>query len=159
MSTEPVMLTNHLIICQAFSSCPQSFPASGSFPMSQLFTSGSQSTGASVSAPVLSMNIQGWLPLGLTGLILLSEGLSRVFSNTRVWKHQFFGAQPFYLFIFKLKANCFTEFLLFVVKHQHESAMGVHMSPPFWTSLPSPSLNSLRHTENSHWLSILHIRM
>ena len=94
-----------------FSSCPQSFPASGSFPMSQLFASGGQSIGASASAPVLPMNIQGWFPLGLTGLIsLLSEGLSRIFSNTRVWKHQFFGAQPFYLFIFKLKDNCFTEF-------------------------------------------------
>ena len=63
-----------------FSSCTQSFPASGSFPMSQLFTSGSQSIGASAS--VLPVNIQGWFPLGLTGLIsLLSKGLSRVFST------------------------------------------------------------------------------
>ena len=76
-----------------FASCPQSFPASGSFPMSQLFTSGSQSTGASAS--VLPMSIQGWFPLGLTGLISLqSKGLSRVFSNTTVWKHQFFSLQP-----------------------------------------------------------------
>ena len=78
-----------------FSSCPQSFPASGSFPMSHLFTSGGQSTGVSASASVLPMNIQNWFPLGLTGLISLqSKGLSRrVFSNTTVQKHQLSGAQ------------------------------------------------------------------
>ena len=68
-----------------FSSCPQSFPALGSFPVSQLFTSGGQCIGASSSASVLTMNIQGWFPLGLTGLIsLLSKGLSKVFSSTTV---------------------------------------------------------------------------
>ena len=73
-----------------FSSCLQSFPASGSFPMSQVFTSGGQSIGASAS--VLPMNIQDWFPLRLTGLISLqSKGLSRVFSNTTVQKHQFFS--------------------------------------------------------------------
>ena len=73
-----------------FSSCLQSFPASGSFPVSQLFISGGQSTGASASASVLPMNIQGWFPLELTGLISLrSKGLLRVFSNTTVQKHQF----------------------------------------------------------------------
>ena len=78
-----------------FSSRPQSFPASVSFPMSQLFVSGGQSIRASASASVLPMNIQGWFSLGLTGLIsLLSKGLSRVFSSTTVWKHQFFGTQP-----------------------------------------------------------------
>jgi len=78
-----------------FSSCPQSFPASGSFLRSWLFISGSQSTGASASAPVPPMNTQDWFPLGLTGLIsLLSKGLSWVFFNTTVQKHQFFGAQP-----------------------------------------------------------------
>jgi len=78
-----------------FSSCPQSFPASGSFPMSQFFTSGGQSTGASAPASVLPINIQGWFPLGLTSLISFpSKGLSRVFSSTTVWKHQFFGVQP-----------------------------------------------------------------
>ena len=76
-----------------FSSCLQSFPASGSFPISQLFASGGQSTGASASASVLPISIQGWFPLRLTGLILQSKGLSRVFSNTTVKKHQFFGAQ------------------------------------------------------------------
>ena len=76
------------------SSCFQSFPASGSFPMSQFFQSGGQSIGASPSAPVLPMNIQDWLPSGLIGWISLqSKGPSRVFSNTTVQKHQFFGAQ------------------------------------------------------------------
>ena len=75
-------------------SCPQSFPASVSFPMSQFFASGGQNIGASGSASVLPMNIQDWLPLGLIRLnSLLSKGLSRVFSNTTVQKHQFFVAQ------------------------------------------------------------------
>ena len=72
----------------------QSFPASGSFPMSQLFISGGQSIGASASGSILPMNIQDWFPLGLTGLILLSKGPSRVFSSTTVQKHQFFGVRP-----------------------------------------------------------------
>ena len=77
-----------------FSSCLQSFPASGSFPMSQLFASGGQNIGVSASASVFLMNIQDWFPWGLTGLISLkSKGLSRVFSNTTVQHHQFFGAQ------------------------------------------------------------------
>ena len=76
-----------------FSSCPQSFPASGSFPRSQFFASRGQSIGSSVL--VLPMNTQDWPPLGWTGWIFLqSKGLSRVFSNTTVQKHQFFGAQP-----------------------------------------------------------------
>ena len=83
--------TSHPLL-PLFSSCLQSFPASGSFPMSWLFTSGGQSITASGSALVLQMNIQGWFPLGLTGLISLqSKGLSRDFSSTTVWKHQFFG--------------------------------------------------------------------
>ena len=75
--------------------CLQSFPVSGSFPMSQLFPSGGQSTGASASASVLPMSIQGWFPLRLTDLISLqSKGLPRIFSSTKVQKHQFFTAQP-----------------------------------------------------------------
>ena len=75
-----------------FSSCPQSLPAWGSFPMSQLFAWGGQSTGVSASASVLPMNTQDWSPLGWTGWISLqSKGLSRVFSSTTVQKHQFFG--------------------------------------------------------------------
>ena len=77
-----------------FSSCPQSFPASGFFLMSQLFAWGGQSIGVSASASVLQMNTQDWSPLGWTGWISLpSKGLTRVFSNTTVQKHQFFGAQ------------------------------------------------------------------
>ena len=77
-----------------FSSCPQSFPASGSFQMSQLFATGGQSIGVSVSTSVLPVNTQDWSHLGWTGWISLqSKGLSRVFSNTTVQKHQFFGAQ------------------------------------------------------------------
>ena len=76
-----------------FSSCPQSPPASESFPMSQLFTRGGQSTGVSAWASFLPKNTQDWSPLGWTGWISLqSKGLSRVFSNTTVQKHQFFGA-------------------------------------------------------------------
>ena len=76
-------------------SCPQSCTASRSFPMNWLFAWGGQSIGASVSPLVLPMNIQGWFPLGLAGLISLpSKGLSRVFSSTTVQKHQFFNAQP-----------------------------------------------------------------
>ena len=95
MSIESVTLSNHLILCCPFSSCPQSFPASGSFPVSWLFASSGQSIRASASASVLPMNIQDWFPLGLIGLISLkSKGLSRVFSNITVWKHQLFGVQP-----------------------------------------------------------------
>ena len=79
-----------------FSFCLQSFLASGSFPMRWLFTSGGQSIGISALTSVLPMNIQGWFPLGLTGLILLFMGLSRVFSRTTVEKYQLFSVQPFY---------------------------------------------------------------
>ena len=84
-------------LCHPWSTsfCPQSFPASELFPVSQLFASGGQSIGASASASVLPMNIQGWFPLGLSGLTsLLSKGLLRIFSSTTVWKHQFFSVQP-----------------------------------------------------------------
>ena len=78
-----------------FSFCLRSFPASGSFPVNWLFVPDGQSIGASVSAADSPMNIQGWFPLGLTGLIsLLSMGLSRVFSSATIWKHQFCGGQP-----------------------------------------------------------------
>ena len=91
---ESVMASNHLILCRPFSSCLQSFPASGSFLMSQFFPSGGQSIRVSALASVLLMNILNWLHLELTGLISLqSKGLSRLFSNTTVQRHQFFGAQ------------------------------------------------------------------
>ena len=90
---ESVMPSNISSSVALFSSCPQSFPASGSFLMSQLFTSGGQSVGTSAS--VLPMNIQDWFPLGWTGLISLrSRGLSRALFNTTVQKHQFFSTQP-----------------------------------------------------------------
>ena len=80
-----------------FSSCPQSLPAWGSFPMSQFFAQGGQSTGVSALASVLPMSNQDWSPLEWAGWISLqSKGLSRVFSNTTVQKHQFFGAQLFH---------------------------------------------------------------
>ena len=86
MSIDLAMPSNDLILCHPFSSCLQSFPASGSFPMSQFFISGGQSIGTSAS--VLLMNIQDWFPLGWTGWISLqSKGLSRVLSNTTVQKH------------------------------------------------------------------------
>ena len=93
VSIESVMLSNHLGLCHPFSFCLQSFPASESLPMSQLFAPGSRRIGASAS--VFQVNIQGWFPLGLTGLIFLqSKGLSKAFSSTTIWKHQFFHAWP-----------------------------------------------------------------
>ena len=95
MSTESVMPFNHTSSTTSFSSCPQSFPAWGSFPTSQLFVSGGQSIRASALASVLPKKSQGWSPFGWTGWISLqSQGPSRVFSSTTVQKHQFFGAQP-----------------------------------------------------------------
>ena len=88
MSIESVILSNHLILFQSLLLLPSVFPSK------KAFASGSQSIGASALAPVLPMNIQGWFSLGLTGLIsLLSKELSRVFSSTTVWKHQFCSAQ------------------------------------------------------------------
>ena len=93
MSTGAVCYLTISSSAAPFSFCLQSFPVSGSFPVSWLFASGGQSIGASAS--VLPMNIEDWFPLGLTGLISLqSKGLSRVFSDTTVQKHQFFGTQP-----------------------------------------------------------------
>ena len=95
-----VMLSNHLILC-LYSFCLQSFPGSRSFPISWLFASGSQCTGALALATVLPVDIQGWFPLELTDLIpLLFKGLSRVFSNTTVQKHHLFGTQS------SLCSNC-----------------------------------------------------
>ena len=94
MSIESVMPSNHLVPCHPLFLLPSTFPTSGSFQMSQLFTSGGQSIGVSASTSVLPMNTQDGSPLGWTGWISLqSKGFSRVFSNTTVQKHQFFGAQ------------------------------------------------------------------
>ena len=94
MSIESVMLSNHLILYHLLLLLPSILPSIRVFPMSQPFTSDGQSIDASAS--VLPMNIQGWFPLGLTGLIsLLSKGLPRVFSNIIFQRHQFFSIQPF----------------------------------------------------------------
>ena len=92
MSIESVMPSDHLILCHPLLLLLQSFPASRSFLMSQLFASGGQSIGASVAATVLLINIQGYFPLGLTHLIFLL--FKELFSNTTVQKHRFFGTQP-----------------------------------------------------------------
>ena len=92
MSIKLMMPSNHLILCHPLLLLPSIFPAFWSFSMSQFFSSGGQSSGASASMLVLPMNIQGWFPLGWTGLIpMLSKGLPRAFSSTTVWKLQFFN--------------------------------------------------------------------
>ena len=94
MSIESVMPSNHLILCCPLLLLPSIFPRIRVFSNESVLHIGGQSIGASGSASVLPVSIQGWFPLGLTGLISLqSKGLSRVFSNTTVQKHQFFGAQ------------------------------------------------------------------
>ena len=96
-STESVRLSDCLILCHPFSSCPQSSPASGFFPMCWLLALNGQNIGASASTSILPMNIQGGFPLGSFRIdwsdLLDAEGLSRVFSSTTVWKHQFFSTQ------------------------------------------------------------------
>ena len=94
-SIESMIPSSHLSSVVPFSSCPQSLPASESFPMSQLFAWGGRSTRVSASGSFLPKNTQGWSPSEWTGWISLqSKGLSRVFSNTTAQKHQFFSAQP-----------------------------------------------------------------
>ena len=93
LMSKSVIPSNHFILCHQLLLL-RSFPASGSFPVSQFFASGGQSIGVSASASVLPVNTQDWSPFGWTGWISLpSKGLSRVFSNTTVQKHQFFGSQ------------------------------------------------------------------
>ena len=95
MSTESMMPSNHLVLYRPLLPPPSIFPSIRVFSMSRLFSSGGQSAGALVSAPVLPTNSQDWLPLGLTGLIsLLSKGFSRVFFHTTICKYQFSSAQP-----------------------------------------------------------------
>ena len=133
MSIESVMLS---ISSSAipFSFCLQSFPASRSFPMNQLFASGGQSTRGSASASVLLMNVQDWFFLGLTGLISLqSWGLSRVFSSMVIQKHQFFCSHPFELNSrFHFNITCFSD-ILFLFQNPSRGTM-LH-----W-AVPSPSL-------------------
>ena len=98
MSIESVMASNHLIL----SPLSPSAPASRSFPISWLFMPGGQSIGTSALASVLPRNIQGWLPLGVTGLISLSKGLLRVFYSTTIQKHQIFSSKPFLWSLFHI---------------------------------------------------------
>ena len=101
LSIESETLSNHLLLYHTLSFSLQSFPASGSFPMSWIFTSHGPSIGATASASVLPMNIQGWFPLGLAGLIsLLCKGPSKVFSSTTIQKLQFFSTQSSLWFSF-----------------------------------------------------------
>ena len=115
-----------------FSSCLQSFPVSGSFLVSQFFTSGDQSIGVSASASVIPMNIQDWFPLGWTGWIFLqSKGLSRVFSNTTIQKNQFFGTQ------LSLQSKGLSRVFsnTTVQKHQFDSAFfTIQLSHPYRTT-------------------------
>ena len=119
-----------------FSSCPQSFPPSGSFQMSQLSASGGEIIGVSASTSGLPMNTQDWSPLGWTGWISLqSKGLSRVFSNITVQKHPFFSAQLSFFFFFLFVVDFFI--------HWNETAKGLHVFPipiPPPTSLSTHSL-------------------
>ena len=111
----------------------QSFPASGSFPMSQLFASSGQSIEVSASTSVLPMNIQDWFPLGWTGWSSLqSKGLSRVFSNTTIWKRQFFGAQPSLWSAWHIFVWCC---LLLLGEISITSDM--QMTPPLWQKVKS----------------------
>ena len=109
MSIELMVPSNCLILCYPFSSCPQSLPASESFPTSWPFATGCQSIGASASASVLPMNIQGWFPLGLTGLIsLLSQGFSSLLQHHSLkapipWHSAFFTVQLSYTYVNNLK--------------------------------------------------------
>ena len=137
-SIESVMPSNHLILCRPL----QSFPASGSFPMSQFFASGGQSIRASAS--VLPMNIQDWFPSGWTSWIsLLFKELSRVFSNTTAQKHQFFGAQ----------LSLWSGYHLWKQRHEQwkidhrikdpTSRWNPHLSPGWPQSVPLPPLQSI----------------
>ena len=128
MSIESVMLSNHLILCCPFFIHLQSFLSSGPFLMSQLFTSGGQSIGVSALASVFAMNIQGWFPLRLTGLISLqSKGLWRVFSNTTVQKCQFCSTQP------SLWSNSHTHtWLLLWINHFAFLCLHFHISCIGW---------------------------
>ena len=140
---------SHPLSVVPFSSCPQSFPASGSFQMSQLFTWGSQSIGVSSSTSVLQVNTQDWSPLGWAGWISLqSKGLSGVFSNTTVQKHQFF------FFFFFLLYN-----IVLVLPYINVNPPWVYTCSPSWTPFPPPSpyhpSGSSQRTSRKHPVSCI----
>ena len=133
MSFESVILSNHLIPCCPFSFYLQSFPVSGSFPMSWIFASGCQNTGASTS--VLPMHIQGWFPLGLTGLVSLQfKGLSRLFFSTTIQKHQFFNTSSvcachFLIYSASVRSLLFLSFIVTIL------AWNVPLTAPIFLTL------------------------
>ena len=117
-----------------FSSCLQSFPASGSFPVCRFFTLGGQSIGVSASASVLPVYIQGLFPLGLTGLIsLLSKWISRVFFSTTVWRHQFCGTQPCTGYCLRNHLSLKT-LILGKMQGLAEKSYLEHLSTPYWAA-------------------------
>ena len=127
-----------------FSSHLQPFPASGSFSRSQFFASGGQRIGVSASASILPINIEDWFPLGWTGLILQSKGLSRIFSNTTIQKHQFFGAQ------FSLMSNSH-------IHIESESEVAQSCPPlcnPMDCSLPGSSIHGIFQARILEWVAI-----
>ena len=127
-----------------FSSCLQSFPASGFFPVSQLFASGGQRIRTSASTLVLQMNIQGWFSLGLTGLIfLLSKGLSRVFFSTTVWRHQFFSAQP------SLWSSSHNHTWLLSTRRQHQGSQVKNSVPQ---DCPQPNFRCQSEAHVTTWV-------
>ena len=150
------MPSNHLIFCCPFSSCLQSFPASESFPMSWLFASGGQGIGASAS--VLPMNAQDWFPLGLTRIAfrisLQSKGLSRVFCNTTVQKHQFFSTQPFLwsnshiYWKDRLLISWLQSPSTVILEPKKIKSVTVSTFPPFYLSWSSET----RHHDLSFWM-------
>ena len=122
VSTESVMLSNHIILCHPLFLLPSFFPASGYFPMSQLFAWAGPSIGVLASASVLRVSIQDWFPLGLTGLIsLLSNGLSRVFSSNTIQKHQIFSAQPSLWSNFHIHIQLYTKQLYTTTVYENQS--------------------------------------
>ena len=151
------MLSNDLIICCPLLLLYSVFPNIRSFPLSWLFASGGQSIGASASASVLPMNIQGWFPLGSTGLISLqSKGISRVFSGTTIQKHQFFSSQP------SLWSNspwtAARQASLSITNSQtHVHWVGDAIQPSYPLSSPSPpTFNLSQHQGLFKWVSSSH---
>ena len=154
MSIESVMPSNHLILCHPL--LLLSIPASGSFQMSQLFASGGQRIGVSALASVLPVNTQDWSPLGWTDWIFLqSKGLSRVFSNTAVQKHQFFGAvwsgHPVWRLYFQKQEEAIKRFVMRPVRWWHMSSSQAHAPMMAGTRGPCCLLLLLRlcHTPRS----------
>ena len=144
------MPSNYLILCCPLSSCPQSFPASQSFQMSQLFESAGHSIGLSASTSVLPVNSQVWSPLGWTSWISLqSKGLSRVFSNTTLQKHQFFDTQ------LSLQSNSTIHTRLILILHPIP-ALWVFGTWPAWMLLEMLAPNS--HSCKWDWDPWLHVQ-